>query len=788
MESSKPKPQRPRRSATRRSKQERRVAEKAAQKAVEKVERQPRRTGRQRTTILTNSAGVQLGMTVSKESEDRRKLRQLERQLRSLKKQEEGPKVQSVMTTTLTLGALNGSDLNELTRQMRVWLNPCQLKPADAGETATPLTIRGSQYDLWKPLSVHVTFQPLVGPSIVSGSLCFADLDQDGSSAKPESIDSVKARPHAELPIGRRTVWKLPPRYLKGPRGGWWYVDTNETPMQSLGPALNFWTYLETKNLLGVAQIAQGGADAGVTNTYQGPLFLAEMRISYAFANYNPKPSLAQLGATTLENKVEHENAQFANDDDGNLVLQIKKDSQAAKYMMAVEAASEPATSKEEKSSVAWSIAGEAVSAVAGALGPWGWLVRGGWWVIRRIFGAKQSKDDTETINYMVYPGVEDAMRDNPIRQTVTSGAGKMPVGLFRIRQINNPNVNRPTSSATLMYAVEGDEPVPPEPCPEPVDPVELAKYYILPTSMHNPQLKQMPPIYEVVKHIDEELAPDFDPHASSIGSWMNAFQVVGVPSIRKYTVKWNNILQEAKFTFGFSTLAGWSYAFQLEMPGLDPSKTDTPGAPNVSSVWYCQDLTHSMATFASCVKDNVTTYARQGQLHTSNTLIAAVQDEFPTGQMAKLVLKEQFPPSDPAGPKGQYWNQLMQAMGIDWQADHVKVFPIAMWGNRYQPALLFVDTDQENIFLVHPEQCWEACHLTTGIWSDRPTLIRQGAQLLWGSFLYAESQNDLNQFNNRATFRLDMTTHDLNLQYTPPKEYDDFVVLPRSAMNEKQN
>nr|QJI53436.1 MAG: capsid protein precursor [Astroviridae sp.] len=774
MESQKPKPQRERR-RRREQKREERMAEKTAEKVVKKVAVGPKKGKPRRNLVLTNTAGVQLGMTVSKESEDRKKLRQLERQIKSLKKCEDGPKTQSVMTTTLTLGSLNGTPLNELTRQMRVWLNPCQLKPADAGEAATPLTTRGSQYDLWKAISVTLVFQPLVGPSIVTGSLCFADLDQDGSSAKPENIDSIKARPHIELPIGKRIVWRLPARFLRGPRAGWWYIDTNETPMQSLGPAVNFWTYLNTKNLLSVSQKAMGGADAGDTNTYEGPLFLAEMRVVYAFANYNPKPALAQLGATSLDNKVEHENAQFANDDDGNLILQIKKDSAAAKYMNAVEQTVTLATStKEEKSSVAWSIAGEAVNAVAGALGPWGWLVRGGWWVIRRVFGGPASRG-TETVNYMVYPGVEDAMRDNPIKQQVSSGEGKMPVGLYRIRQLNNPNVNRPTSAQVSYYTVKtpGDTPTP-TPEPEPVPPEDQEKYYILPTSLHNPQLKQMPPIYEVQRVIDQEGgygAPTFNPH---VGHWMNCFVIAGIPSIKKYSVYRDGRKVYARFKFTLRSKAGWSFHYNFEMPGLDPSATSHPLIPNTSSVWYLQDLTHSFVTLASCVRDDVTTYARQGQLHTSNTLLAAIQDEYPTAQMFDLQLVDSL-------EGGEYWPQLMEAMNINWQT--TCCIPIAMWGNRYQPGLLFLDADQETIFLVHPDQVWEACHLEQGLTTDQPTPIVQGAQLLWGSFLYGENQQDVDAFNSKVIFRLDMTTHDLNLTAE-----DDFVILDRSAMNEKQN
>lgn len=762
-------------------KKEEKVAAKAAAKAVKKIEKQQPQKPPRKTTVLKTNAGLELGMTMEKESADRRKLARLERQIKAMKKSEDGPKVQSVMTTTLTLGSLLGTSLDELTRQMRIWLNPCQLKPADSEETATPLSIRGSQYDLWKPLSVFLTFQPLVGPSVITGSICFADLDQDGSAAKPENIDSVKARPHCELSIGQRRTWKLPPRLLKGPRAGWWYVDTNESPLQSLGPAINMWTYMKTRNVMGIAQAASGVSTQPTTAEYDGPLFLAEMRITYAFANYNPKPALAQLAMKTEENKVQHDQAKFANDEDGNVVMEITTNAELALFMDRYERA--VATTKEEKSSVAWSVAGEAVGAISSALGPWGWLVRGGWWVIRRIFGAKAQmyQEQAGVTRYMVYPSVEDAMRDNPIKQVVNSSDSKhqIPVGIYRVRQLNNPNVNTPVSNQQLQVTSSaGTEPG------EKIVPSE----HILPTERPTGESKIIPPIYNwtPVGGYDQPGLYE-NPDKGGKNTWTNIITFFSLSKVLRLEIEESGSgarAQQFKYRIrprsetGDTPLYG-NQGMQFCMPYKDWLENSG------STTFYWLELTYATSFFPS-VKTQETgiIYNKQGQIHTKTTLCESFREQVGLDSPFNLKLMP-FHNADQItkwGETGWGFETIMDHCRVDLTSDRMVAWPVFLWGSTRNMGIMFIMPQTYRIGVF-------CCPTTTGA-----ELI--GKELpVWGSFCWpSELSLQWGQaVDNQSTWEREFVVNKVTIPKSPlgnqADSDEEFVKLPdRSEMNEKQN
>ncbi|QCO31423.1 capsid precursor [Passerine astrovirus 1] len=413
----KPKPQRKRESRKQQRALERTAAETAARTA-KKLETQQQRRPRGKR----GAPRVQRMIAQTSTGERAVSVRELQREMRRIQRQErvqQGPRIESVLMTTLTLGTLAGNPTPELARQSKSCLNPVLLKPMDAGSAPTPLTTRASQYGLYKIDYMQVKIQPLVGDSLVAGSLAILDIQQNGASAAPDSLDTFKARRHVEVPLGKQRTWVVPKKDLQGPRDGWWYVDTNDDPTQSLGPALNAWFYGKTYNLLGATSPSEA-------TSYPGACFLVELKVKYLFSNYTPKPALATL---SKEITVAKENAaSFENDLDGALVLKLP--TQFARDL-------ERDTEKNGAlGSTFWSVSSMVVSQLADAFGPWGWVFRAGWFVVRKVFGAP-TRDSSYYVK--VYASAEDALKDQGL---FVNGSGqKLPAGEYKVEQLTSANL-----------------------------------------------------------------------------------------------------------------------------------------------------------------------------------------------------------------------------------------------------------------------------------------------------------------------------------------------------------
>nr|AXL64621.1 capsid protein [Chicken astrovirus] len=348
------------------------------------------------------------------------------RKIKKLERKTNGPIVNDRMRTTITVCKLTGNGSNTLARQAKVFLNPCLLKNQDSGATSSPLSVRASQYALWKIQSIRLTFQPLCGSANVIGSVIFADLDQEASTATAQSPDTIKARPHVEVPLGMKHTWVIKQRQLEGPREGWWNMDPGESPTTANGPALNFWVYLETFNAL--------QAQSASPTPYTGPLALVEVTVEYVFSNYSPKPNLA-----TMVNQVvtpsSTTSVKLKNNTDGSLIMEVT-DSTLRRILDQPEECNARAQTS-GKGDTFWSVSTTVVDIVAQHIGPWGWLLKGGWWVVRKIFGAANG-----TSNYAVYASVEDAQNDNRIYQTV-NGEISIASAPVHVTQLTQPNVNQ---------------------------------------------------------------------------------------------------------------------------------------------------------------------------------------------------------------------------------------------------------------------------------------------------------------------------------------------------------
>lgn len=381
----------------------------------------------------------------------KKELKRVERQVKVLKRRTAGPKTNDVMKTTVTVGILKGQASAGLNRQLRVPLNPLLMKSTE-GVAATPLSIRASCYEMWKPLSVEFYATPLTGNSNIVGSVGFLALTLNGLEASADSIDTVKARRHIQMALGKSYRFRITARELSGPREGWWITDTSQSPADAYGPAVDLMVAYGTENLLGTTSTS--------TVNFTGPLWQVEARVTYGFANYAPKPGLQTLVSQTLTDgqTVTIQPSQ----DDGSLIMTTT----SAQILSLLQArATDP---KKGKSQTIWAIAGAAVDAAAPILGPWGWLLKGGFWLVRQIFGGSSTR--AAGGQYQIYPSLEAAMSDQPIFGQTTGAGQQITLPIVHLSEVMNPNpesndVNTPNGRSA---------PAPPAPEPEPELPLAL--------------------------------------------------------------------------------------------------------------------------------------------------------------------------------------------------------------------------------------------------------------------------------------------------------------------------
>nr|QXO14920.1 MAG: capsid protein [Chicken astrovirus]QXO14926.1 MAG: capsid protein [Chicken astrovirus]QXO14931.1 MAG: capsid protein [Chicken astrovirus] len=376
----------------------------------------------------------------------KKELRRVEKQVKVLKKRTNGPKQNDVFSTTVTLGTISGQSDNGLTRQIRVPFNPTLCKSSDGGST-TPLSIRGSMYQMWKVLKAELRATPLTGGANIVGSVGFMALTLNGLEATADSIDTIKARKHVQIPIGRSAVLRVLARDCAGPREGWWLTDTSSSPADSYGPAVDLMLAYKTSNLLNVS--------GSTPQPFLGTLWQVELKVTYAFSTYDPKPGLQTLVSQTLDGS--HQVTIQQSTTDGSLIMTTNDP------MLLSILTPRVGGQRSGKSQTVWAVAGAAIEAAAPLLGPWGWLLKGGFWLVRKIFGATVLNTGSQ---YQLYPSIEAAMADQPIYGQ--SGSTTITLPIVHVSEVMNPNSENNDLSSPTSRAL------PPAPSQEKVLPLTL--------------------------------------------------------------------------------------------------------------------------------------------------------------------------------------------------------------------------------------------------------------------------------------------------------------------------
>nr|AVM87506.1 capsid protein [Guangdong sanke astrovirus] len=372
--------------------------------------------------------------------------RAMESQIRSLKAKTDGPKVTDQQHLTLTMGMVRGqAGEGLLQHQFHFSLNPLFLKENDSLSASTPLADRAKNYAMWRPDKVELHFIPLVNASNITGSICIVSIDQDGSSAEPTNVDDLLARTHLEIPLGKRSTWKVPVRALKGPRQNWWKVNTNEGAAQAYGPSIDIHLYGPTSSL--AVAIAPGTAAPGTLPAYLGSLWSVQLRVSYSFSTWDPKPQLGLL----YKKELTRDAVTVSTNTDNELIMTVPNVGSAGEFNQIAASLEHHRSSNQagKPGEILWSIADTTVTAASSAVPPpWGWLISGGWWIVRRIFGTSSNS----STSYYVYASANQAEMDQRSINPTPLSAVTLPSGRVLASQLNAPNVGSAATTAAAGY------------------------------------------------------------------------------------------------------------------------------------------------------------------------------------------------------------------------------------------------------------------------------------------------------------------------------------------------
>nr|QRD99442.1 MAG: capsid protein precursor [Mamastrovirus 3] len=312
--------------------------------------------------------------------------------------------VQRIVSTLGTVGA-NGS--GEIETELAVLLNPCTMKESTASNTYGPLQIFASTYTLFQIRSLKLHLKPLVGSAPVSGTVVRMSWNP-ACNPTQTSWSALGARKHADTTPGRDGRFTLTARDLLGPKAGWYRTNTKGEPMMAFAGSLEIHTLGETRSTY------QNGK-------YEGGLFLVELDVLWAFKDYSQQPGLTNLIKGDSDG-----DATIKTDNEGRLILTTPGASTLARAARTTTA-----------SEIIWMVTDAIITAGASALPfPFSWLIRGGWWFLKRIAGAPNRTGEEQ---FMIYASINDARAGVPC---IASTAITRPVdiGQLHFQQITPGN------------------------------------------------------------------------------------------------------------------------------------------------------------------------------------------------------------------------------------------------------------------------------------------------------------------------------------------------------------
>nr|AVM87531.1 capsid protein [Beihai tree frog astrovirus] len=389
-----------------------------------KIPKPSKSTAKERSPLKKSSKITQL------ETE----LQTLKKEMKVVKRKEDGPKVQKTMAGLFNIGIVNGPEKGlELQRAFHLNLNPVLMKDTGSGNAPTPLATEAVQYAKWRYRDLQLVVLPKIGTAMVGGTTMVISLDNDAQAASPLDLDNILARKvKHEIDIGQRARTKFPVLALRGPLEGWWAMNTNESPNTTCNLAIDVHTYGEAFNLLSTS--------SGSTAMYNGPLWQIQIRYTIELTGYENKPGMLGM----LNDTIPVEDATLISTEDGLVIKTSTKSLFNQKLAVGENYTKRRANqSGPQLSQRIFQMAGDVAGEVASTIGgPWGWLLKGGLWFLRKVLTPDGSNDGEA--EFVVYPSIADAQQDKPITDAGLESPVELPMENAVLTQINNHNLLTP--------------------------------------------------------------------------------------------------------------------------------------------------------------------------------------------------------------------------------------------------------------------------------------------------------------------------------------------------------
>lgn len=351
---------------------------------------------------------------------------------KQVKKEEAGPKPKFAVTVTATLGQIDGNREHGPLNKLASFLHPSLCKGPDDDKAFGPLQAAAAQYAMWRCTKCHIRFTPLVGGSAVSGTVVRASanlLQTPGSN----NWGGLGARKHRDFQAGKSGSFMLTRRDLAGPRqGGWWVTDTNIEGNQSVGPVLEV-------HALGTTKSTYQDRD------WEGPLFIVELTGRWEFTNYNNNPAMGALE----RHESDETGLKLTTDSEGVIQLKIPSQSALARFMNDPTAHHRAGNAQANVGEIIYQVVDNGAGLVAAAAPPpFNWLIKGGWWFLKKVIG--RAGRDTGEETYNIYPSLADAQNNKPAISTQASMPGTAVSSRIQVTQINAPNMGGATVTSQV--------------------------------------------------------------------------------------------------------------------------------------------------------------------------------------------------------------------------------------------------------------------------------------------------------------------------------------------------
>uniref|UniRef100_A0AAU7E1A4 Capsid protein n=1 Tax=Miniopterus bat astrovirus TaxID=3141885 RepID=A0AAU7E1A4_9VIRU len=392
------------------------------------VGRPRRRSQRRRRVRLTGQPLIENEIVTSRFRSRRRGLTSAIK--KELKREGlKGPKVSVQQKISSTFGLIKPNTGGNVELELNFFLHPSLAKEANDGTAFGPVQALAAQYALWRLKYLAVRFTPMVGASAVSGTVIRASLNMS-SAPGGSNWSGLGTRVHLDMHPGQSATFYLRADQLGGPRdGGWWFTDTNEDGSQAVGPLVEVHTMGKTMSTF-------------TDQPWTGPLFLVEGIGIWQFANYNVKPALGALERRegTTEVKINANAAQ-------PITMEMDSTNEIALFMDAMDPdryvpsdatpAAVPVTGQNVGETIFQVIDVGATVAQSVAPPPFGWLIKGGWWFVKKLLGRTRAGRS----EYVLYASLEDAQNNKPAIATATLTGQLSHNTDLMVTQINAPNV-----------------------------------------------------------------------------------------------------------------------------------------------------------------------------------------------------------------------------------------------------------------------------------------------------------------------------------------------------------